>query len=101
VEFFMVLKGMVTGGLSPRNIGGPVMIANIAYRYASFDFWEFVFFIGMISIQLSVLNFLPIPVLDGGHMVFLLYELVRGKPASENIKIGATYVGLLFIACLF
>jgi regulator of sigma E protease len=100
-EIFVVLRGIVTGGLSPNNIGGPVMIANIAYRYASIDFWEFVFFIGMISVHLAVINFLPIPVLDGGHMVFLAYELVRGKPASEQVRVGATYLGLLFIACLF
>jgi regulator of sigma E protease len=100
-EIFVVLRGIVTGGLSPNNIGGPVMIANIAYRYASIDFWEFLFFIGMISVHLAVINFLPIPVLDGGHMVFLAYELVRGKPASEQVRVGATYLGLLFIACLF
>lgn len=101
MRIFTVLRSMFTGGLSPNNIGGPVMIANIAYRYASIDLWEFIFFLGMISINLAVINFLPIPVLDGGHMVFLTYELIRGKPASEQVRVGATYVGLLFIACLF
>ena len=51
------------------------------------DFGEFVFFLGLISINLAVVNFLPIPVLDGGHMVFLIYEKIRGKPASEGVRI--------------
>ena len=67
---------------------------------AQYDFWEFVFFLGLISVNLAVLNFLPIPVLDGGHMVFLIYEKLRGKPASEGVRIGATYAGLLLIGCL-
>jgi regulator of sigma E protease len=54
----------------------------------------------MISVNLAVINFLPIPLLDGGHMVFLVYEKLRGKPASEGVRIAATYVGLAFIACL-
>ena len=64
------------------------------------DFSEFVFFLGLISINLAVVNFLPIPVLDGGHMVFLIYEKLRGKPASEGIRNAATIVGLVMIAAL-
>ena len=44
-----------------------------------------------------MINFLPIPVLDGGHMVFLIYEKIRGKPASEGVRVGLTYVGLALI----
>jgi regulator of sigma E protease len=47
-----------------------------------------------------VINFLPIPVLDGGHMVFLIYEKLRGKPASEAVRVGATYAGLALILSL-
>jgi regulator of sigma E protease len=54
----------------------------------------------MISVNLAVVNFLPIPVLDGGHMVFLIYEGLRGKPASEQVRVAATYVGLLLIGSL-
>ena len=46
----------------------------------------------MISVNLAVVNFLPIPVLDGGHMVFLIYEKMRGKPASESVRAVATYL---------
>jgi regulator of sigma E protease len=95
------IRQMIMGRISwEKHLGGPISIASIAYRVAGLDFWEFVFFLGMISVNLAVINFLPIPLLDGGHMVFLTYEKLRGKPASESVRIAATYVGLAFIACL-
>src|SRR5581483_3658574 len=94
------LRGLITGRISVKGMAGPLTIARAAYRIAGVDFWEFVFFLGLISINLAVINFLPIPVLDGGHMVFLLYEKIRGKPASESVRIGATYAGLALILCL-
>lgn len=97
MQVYQNLRGMATGRISVKNLGGPVMIAEAAYRIAGYDFWEFVFFIGMISVNLAVINFLPIPVLDGGHMVFLIYEKIRGKPASEGVRVGATYAGLALI----
>jgi regulator of sigma E protease len=54
----------------------------------------------MISINLAAFNFLPIPVLDGGHMVFLIYEKLRGKPASEQLQWSATLVGLVLLVTL-
>ena len=53
-----------------------------------------------ISVNLAVVNFLPIPLLDGGHMVFLIWEAIRGKPASEQVRAIAMYAGLIFLACL-
>ncbi len=100
VQVFQNLRGMVTGRISVENLGGPITIGRVAYYFAGLDFWEFVFFLGLISINLAVINFLPIPVLDGGHMVFLLYEKIRGKPASEGVRVGATYAGLLLLASL-
>jgi regulator of sigma E protease len=100
IQVFQTLHGMIRGRLSVKNMGGPLTIANTAYRIAGVDFSEFVFFLGLISVNLAVINFLPIPVLDGGHMVFLIYEKIRGQGASENIRAGATYVGLLMIGCL-
>jgi regulator of sigma E protease len=100
LQVYQNLRGMVTGRISVDNLGGPLTIAHVAYRIAGVDFWEFVFFLGLISINLAVINFLPIPVLDGGHMVFLLYEKIRGKPASEQVRVGATYAGLLLLASL-
>jgi membrane-associated protease RseP (regulator of RpoE activity) len=94
------IRNMAAGRTSTKNIGGPITILAVAYRVASVDVWEFIFFLGMISVNLAVLNFLPIPVLDGGHMVFLIYEKLRGRPATEQVRIAATYVGLLLIVSL-
>ena len=54
-------------------------------------------FLGFLSVNLAVLNFLPIPVLDGGHMVFLTWEAITGRRPSERVMIGATYVGFAFL----
>lgn len=95
---FRSLRSMITGRIDfVKNVGGPITIGYQAYQVAGIDFWEFVFFIGLISVNLAVINFLPIPVLDGGHMVFLIYEKIRGKPASEGVRVGLTYLGLALI----
>jgi regulator of sigma E protease len=99
-EVFLSLRGMITRRISASNIVGPLGMAKFAYQFAGMDFGDLVFFLGLISINLAVVNFLPVPVLDGGHMVFLIYEGIRGKPASEGIRIVATYIGLAMIACL-
>jgi regulator of sigma E protease len=57
-------------------------------------------FLGFLSVNLAVLNFLPIPVLDGGHMVFLIWEACTRKKPNEKFLIGATYVGFAFLLCL-
>jgi regulator of sigma E protease len=92
---------MITNRLSPtKNLRGPIDIASTAKTIAGEDLTMFILFLGIISINLAVVNFLPIPVLDGGHMVFLIYEKVRGKPASENLRLAATYLGLILILSL-
>lgn len=99
-DVFEHIRGMATRRISYKNIGGPITIARVAYNVAGEGIWEFLFLIGMISINLAVINFLPIPVLDGGHMVFLVYEKLRGRPAPEQVRAVATYVGLALIICL-
>ena len=79
--------------VSPRMMGGPWTIVRLAYYYASSRFTALLLFLCLISANLAVINFLPIPVLDGGHMVFLAYEGIRGKPPSENIQIGLQLCG--------
>ena len=76
------------------------LIATVAYDIASENVYSLIFFLGMISINLAVINFLPIPVLDGGHMLFLIWEKIRGVPASQSVQAVATYVGLLVILAL-
>lgn len=94
------LYGMVFGRVSPWTMSGPLTIADVSYRIAGEDLWQFILFIGMINVNLAVINFLPIPVLDGGHMVFLLYEKIRGKPAPESVLAAAMYIGLACILTL-
>ncbi|TMQ35271.1 MAG: hypothetical protein E6K70_03135 [Planctomycetota bacterium] len=91
---------MIMGRVSVDSMGGPILIATVAYDIASENVYSLIFFLGMISINLAVINFLPIPVLDGGHMVFLIWEKIRGVPASQTVQVAATYVGLLVILAL-
>ena len=100
VQILRNLRNIVTGRIAIEQLGGPLTIGHAAYHTAVYDPWEFVFFLGMISINLAVINFLPIPVLDGGHMVFLLYEQIIGKPAPDGVRAVITYAGLAFILCL-
>ena len=83
--------------VSPRMMGGPWTIVKIAYRCAEDRFSDLLIFLCVISANLAVINFLPIPVLDGGHIVFLAYEGIRGKPPSENVQVALSYVGLFLL----
>src|SRR6266567_1234324 len=96
----MNLSRLLSGRISAKSLGGPIEIAAQAFSFAGENLAEFSLFLGMISINLAVVNFLPIPVLDGGHMVFLIYEKLRGRPPSEGVRIAATYLGLAFILSL-
>jgi regulator of sigma E protease len=84
----------------PRKIGGPVTIFKQAYHYAAKGFSDFCIFLTLIGANLAVLNALPIPVLDGGHMVFLLYEGITRKPPNERIQLLLSYIGLLLLLAL-
>jgi regulator of sigma E protease len=86
--------------ISPRLLGGPIEIAKQAGRSASEGFGRLLLFLTMLSANLAVVNFLPIPVLDGGHMVFLAYEWIRGKPPSEGVVVVLSYLGLALILSL-
>ena len=86
--------------ISPKAVGGPVAIVQMAYSSTSDGMGGLMMFLCLISANLAVINMLPIPVLDGGHMVFLAYEGIRGKPPSEKIHVGLSYLGLIFILAL-
>jgi regulator of sigma E protease len=100
MQIYLNLMAMITNRVSPENMGGPIMIATVAYEVASENMYSFILFLGIISINLAVINFLPVPILDGGHMVFLIYEKIRGFPASEMVRTVATIVGLTLILAL-
>jgi regulator of sigma E protease len=97
---YRFLGKLTSSQISPRLLGGPIEIAKQAGRSAEEGFSRLLLFLTMLSANLAVVNFLPIPVLDGGHMVFLLYELVRGKPPSENVVAALSYLGLAMILTL-
>ena len=100
MEVFRTLGALIRGDLSLFKLSGPVGIAKIGYSVAEDSLIHFIKFLGLISVNLAVINFLPIPLLDGGHMLFLLYEGITGRKPSERIVIGATYIGLIFIVSL-
>ncbi|MGD9126739.1 MAG: site-2 protease family protein [Planctomycetia bacterium] len=94
---FRFLDRLFSGDISPTNLAGPGTIVAVASDRAEAGFSEFLLFLTLLSANLAVVNFLPIPVLDGGHMVFLTYELIFRKPANETVQIVLSYIGLLFI----
>lgn len=97
---FRFLRKIFSGQVSVKDIGGPVLIAEQAGASASEGLSPFLLFLGMLSANLAVLNFLPIPMLDGGHMVFLVAEGVRGKPVSERVVACFQFAGLFLLASL-
>ena len=89
-----------TKQISVRNFSGPWGIIKMALMQARLGFGNLLIFLTLLSANLAVINFLPIPVLDGGHMVLLLYEGIRGKPADERVQEILTWIGLIFILSL-
>lgn len=94
------LRSLVQQRLSPENFGGPLLIAQIAYSQAKTGLTEFIHFLGIMSINLAVLNFLPIPPLDGGQMAFLVAEKVRGRPLPDSAMIVVSWTGIALLLCL-
>ncbi len=97
---FSVLGKMLTASISPENLGGPIAIAQIAGRTAELGLIAFISFLALISVNLGVLNLLPIPVLDGGHLVYLTIEKLRGAPLSPKVLERTQIVGIVLIAAL-
>jgi regulator of sigma E protease len=81
-------------------VGGPLRIAETAFVFAKQGYGDLLLFLAMLSVSLAVMNFLPIPVLDGGHFMFLLWEGITGKPANERIVVTLTWLGLGMILSL-
>lgn len=96
-DIYLTLRGLLMSDISPKELHGPINIAKVAYQHAGMGLPQFVLFLGLISINLAVINFLPIPVLDGGHMVFLLWEGLARRRPNERVVAAATYCGLFFV----
>jgi regulator of sigma E protease len=89
------------GHISYREFRGPVGIGSIAIAASREGISDFMFFLGIISISLAVVNFLPIPVMDGGHALFLLVEKVRGRPLPLKVQNVITMIGMAFLLFVF
>ncbi len=96
-SIYQGLYGMILGRMSVKMMQGPITLARASYSLAGEDSWKLLLLLGLISVNLAVVNFLPIPVLDGGHMMFLLYEGIRRKPAPESVQVILTWVGLAMV----
>jgi regulator of sigma E protease len=97
---------MFTGQVSLKSISGPVTIADYAGKSANMGLKSFLSFLALVSISIGVLNLLPIPVLDGGHLMYYMVEIFKGSPVSDSImlagqKIGFAVLGLLMTLAIF
>lgn len=95
-----MLGRMVTGDVSVKNISGPVSIADYAGQTARIGLSAYIHFLALISISIGLLNLLPIPMLDGGHLLYYAIEAVTGRPVSDGVKLIGQRIGLGLLAAL-
>ena len=91
------IKKMLVGLISPKNLSGPITIAKVATASAKSGLEAYISFLALLSVSLGVLNLLPIPVLDGGHLLFYFAELLAGRPVPEKIQAFGYQVGLFLV----
>jgi len=101
-----MLGKMIVGEVSLKNLSGPITIADYAGQSAQVGWVSYVLFLALISISLGVLNLLPIPLLDGGHLMYYMFEIVKGSPVSDRImeigqRVGMTLLFLLMVFALY
>jgi regulator of sigma E protease len=97
---FGMLWRMINGSASLQNLSGPISIAQYANASAQLGVAWFLFFLAVLSLSLCIMNLLPIPILDGGHLLYYLVEMVKGSPVSERAMIAGQYVGMALLAGL-
>ncbi len=95
-----LMARMLTGDVSFRNISGPIQIADYAGQTASIGLEAFVGFLALISVSLAVINLLPIPVLDGGHLLYYSIEWIRGRPLSDAVQAAGQQLGMVALLML-
>ena len=88
---------LFTGQANMKNISGPLSIAEFSGKSLSMGFVYFAYLLAILSISLGVLNLLPIPVLDGGHLVYYILEMLTGRPVSEKVQLVAQQFGILIL----
>jgi regulator of sigma E protease len=97
---FQMIGGMLSGAASTRNLSSVISIAQVANASAHMGLAWFLSFLAVISLSLGILNLLPIPLLDGGHIVYYLVEWIKGSPLSERTLIAGQFVGMALLAAL-
>jgi regulator of sigma E protease len=97
---WLTLLKLFTGDVATSNLGGIVSISVITYQFAELGFPKLLFFLGLLSINLGFINVLPIPVLDGGQVLFLILEKIKGRRLSERFMNGMQMAGLAAIVLL-
>jgi len=90
---------IVTGKASLKNLSGPITIAQVANDTASRGVAWFLGFLGLVSLSLGIINLLPIPMLDGGQLLFLLFEKIKGSPLTEDFQLKGQTIGIVFLLC--
>ncbi len=101
LKTYLTLVRLFQGSVKVEHLKGPVGIAHLGALVADRGFIHLLFFMGLISVNLAVVNFLPLPIVDGGHFVFLLIEQVTGRPVSPSVQGAAGLVGLALIVMMF
>ncbi len=99
-QVILSVKRFVVGQGKMRDLGGPIMIAQVSGQAARAGLDRFLMIMASISIGLAVLNLLPIPVLDGGHLMFLVAEGIRRRPLSLQLRLRLTQVGMLIVLAI-
>jgi len=95
-----IMRRLLTGEASAKSLSGAITIARVANATAQQGPATFISFLAVLSLSLAILNLLPIPVLDGGHLLYYLIELVKGSPLSERSMVAGQYIGLALLAGL-
>ncbi len=95
-----MMKRIITGQASAKNISGPISIAKIANASAKRGVGWFIYFLSLLSLSLAIINLFPIPILDGGHLLYYAIELLKGSPLSTRAMAAGQYIGLALLAGL-
>jgi regulator of sigma E protease len=101
LQFYLTIRRMVDGTVSPANLMGPIGIFHAGTKFAYKGHDWLIWFLAMISANLAVVNFLPIPIVDGGLFTFLIFEKIKGRPLSAKTQTIAQFVGMAVLLCVF
>ncbi len=96
-QVYLTLKKILSGGVAAKNLGGPIMIVSTSASLIQQGLMKFLWFLAVVSVNLCFLNLLPIPILDGGLILFLLIEKIKGSPVSERFMVWAQVAGLALV----